>query len=413
MYWWSRYGSYRLGAFGLPHMGDVITDYSVKRGFLSQEAFAIAAGVTKRMIDYWENTMYLAEIERRIFLSKLLRIPPALLGLAVYSVLDDNVLIEEHTDKLKRMTELAEEDSYYTYEDILVLGWECVYNGRALEIAPRINRRFRKLIDITKNAPAADQEAWQYLLCQFYQLHTHIKKYHGVDDENKKQVLQGSAEAVQIATDLDDARLIAATLLRDSGIHMEYDLAKKTIRGALDRIEHVGTPLKVDIYLFAANAHVMFTENDTRLEEDIKRWLDTALNTVYKGKMEDDSSFLRPNLAGIHHEKAKIYLEFFNLHPKNPQHLKDARHELNLAWSGLTPGFAEWRMHFALTESRLFLAERNIEGAAKIAMQAVKQAKFIQSMQGEEQAKELYYQLRQQDKRNSYIVNLGVQLGIF
>src|SRR5436309_15728364 len=110
MYWWSRYGSYRPGTSGLPHMGDVITDYSVRRGFYSQDAFAQAAGFSKRMIDYWENTMYLTDIERRIFLAKFLRIPPALLGLTVYSVMDDTYGIEDYTASLKRMTELAEED---------------------------------------------------------------------------------------------------------------------------------------------------------------------------------------------------------------------------------------------------------------------------------------------------------------
>src|SRR5215472_2305400 len=102
MYWWSRYGSYRVGAFGLPHMGDVITDYALRRGFCSQDALAKAACVKKRMVDYWENTMYLAEMERRIFLAKLLRIPPELLGLTVYSILDDMSRIEGYTDKLKR-----------------------------------------------------------------------------------------------------------------------------------------------------------------------------------------------------------------------------------------------------------------------------------------------------------------------
>ncbi len=361
--------------------------------------------------------MYILDIERRIFLAKLLRIPPALLGLTVHSVLDDKNAIEGYTDTLKQMTELAEEDSYYTYEDILIQGWECVYSGGASRIASRIDRRLRKLIELTKNAPVLDQEAWQYLLCQFYQLHTRIKKRAGTDEENKKLVAQGSKEAVEIAKGLDDARLLASTLLRSADMHMEYnqyDLAKQDIQAALDRTKQLGTPLKINVYLFSANAHARFTGNDTTLENDVKRWLDTALNIVsQKGKTEEDGSFLRANLAAVHHEKAKTFLQFYTLHPKNPQFLKNARRELNMAWAALTPDLAEWHMYFALTESRLFLAEHDIEGSAKMAIQAVKQSRFIRSLQGEGQARDLYFQLKNRDKTNPYIDNLGVALGIF
>src|SRR5262249_8484451 len=159
MYWWSRFNSYRPGSWGLPHMGDVIKDYSVRRGFYSQDAFATAVGCSKRMVDYWENTMYLAEMERRIFLAKLLRIPPALLGLTIYSVVDDTHIIENYTAGLKRMTELAEDDSYYAYEDILVLGWECLRKGGIPQVAERVNRRLGKLQSVVQSCPAEEREA--------------------------------------------------------------------------------------------------------------------------------------------------------------------------------------------------------------------------------------------------------------
>jgi hypothetical protein len=194
----------------------------------------------------------------------------------------------------------------------------------------------------------------------------------------------------------------------------QYDLAKQDIQAALDRIKQLGTPLKINVYLFSANAHAKFTGNDTTLENDVKRWLDTALNIVsLKGKAEEDGSFLRTNLAAVHHEKAKTFLQFYTLHPKNPQFLKDARRDLNMAWSALTSDFAEWQMYFSLTESRLFLAEEDIEGSARMAIQAVKQSRFIRSMQGEGQARNLYFQLKNRDKTNPYIDNLGVELGIF
>src|SRR5689334_14807949 len=72
-YWWSRYGNYRPGRANLPHMGDVIVDYRSRR-YSSQTAFAIAAGVDKQTVAYWENNMYLTDPERRIFLAKMCKI---------------------------------------------------------------------------------------------------------------------------------------------------------------------------------------------------------------------------------------------------------------------------------------------------------------------------------------------------
>jgi len=121
--------------------------------------------------------------ERRIFLAKFLSIPPALLGLDWRRIVYQDGT-GELTGFFPEMVERIEEDAYYQFEDILVLAWQSLYNGGSLEIAPRIGRRLRKLIEITKNAPVLDQDAWQSLLCQFYQLHTGILEHYGTDDAN-------------------------------------------------------------------------------------------------------------------------------------------------------------------------------------------------------------------------------------
>jgi hypothetical protein len=278
------------------------------------------------------------------------------------------------------MVELIEEDGYYQYEDLLVMGWECVYAGKIVEIAPRIERRLRKLIAITKQAPVSQQEAWQYLLCQFYRLHTAIMDWRGSDESTNKNALHSNREAVRIATDLEDNELLVAALFRGSQLHMEhesYDLAQQAIQGAVDRLEHVRTPLKVNVYLVAANAKAIYTAGDETLQKQIQRWLDRALTLVYKGKIEQDSSFLKPNRAAVHHEKAKTLLQFSRLHPTTKTYLKDARNELNLAWNALPPDLVVWRMYFCLTEARLFVAEHDLEGGARIAVQALEAARLM------------------------------------
>ena len=413
-YWWTRYGNFSLGSGILPHMGEVISHYRKQR-YQTQVEFATASGYNVRTVQEWETTIMINDHERRIFLAKLLKIPPALLGLD-WRLVTYQDATGTLTDPLSEMVELIEEDAYYQYEDMLVMGWECLYAGKLTEIAPRIERRLGKLIAITKQAPVSQQEAWQSLLCQFYQLHSRILEHRGTDDSNTKNALYQNKQAVRIATDLDDNELLLASLFRSSTLYMEHDnygLAQQNIQGALDRIEHVRTPLKVNVYLAAANANAVYIAHDQTLEKQIQRWLDKALTAVYKGKIEDDNSFLKPKLAAVHHEKAKTLLLFSRLHPSSTKYLKDARNELNMAWKALPPDLVTWRINFCLTEAKLFVAEHDIEGGARIGIQALEAAKLMGSKRRETQVEALYYDLMGLSKTNPYVHNLGVQLGIF
>src|SRR5260370_608256 len=113
----SRHEDYSAGLYGLPHMGEVIADHRLKAGWTSQEAFAIVCGVDKQTVTYWENQVYLADMDRRIFLSKLLKISPALLGLTWRSVADLNTTAFSHP--FESMAELLGKNPYALYEDIL------------------------------------------------------------------------------------------------------------------------------------------------------------------------------------------------------------------------------------------------------------------------------------------------------
>src|SRR5579871_6557345 len=121
-YWWSRYGNFPSGVGNLPHMGVVIAFYRLKR-YKTQAEFAIAAGVSKRSVEEWEASVFTHDHERRIFLAKMLKIPPALLGLDWRLVVFENNK-GEHKDPISHMVELIEEDAYYAYEDILIMGYE-------------------------------------------------------------------------------------------------------------------------------------------------------------------------------------------------------------------------------------------------------------------------------------------------
>jgi transcriptional regulator with XRE-family HTH domain len=120
-YWWKRYGDFSPGVGNLPHMGEVIAFYRAKR-YKSQTEFAIASGYSKRSVEEWESSVFTHDHERRIFLAKLLKISPALLGLDWRLVVFDNNK-GEYRDPLSHMVDLIEEDAYYAYEDISIRRW--------------------------------------------------------------------------------------------------------------------------------------------------------------------------------------------------------------------------------------------------------------------------------------------------
>lgn len=121
--WWYRYGRYTPGPYNSPHMGEVLADYR-RRRYWTQQAFAEAIGVSWRTVREWEMSDVISDTGRRIFLAKVLRIPPVLLGLTWYQVYGEQEP-QGYEEGLLSAAERMEADSYYHYEDTLALGGSC------------------------------------------------------------------------------------------------------------------------------------------------------------------------------------------------------------------------------------------------------------------------------------------------
>lgn len=415
LYWWSRFGSYSPGEGILPHSGEVVAAYRRRRGFKTQAEFATATGATLRSVSDWENKTMIREPDRRIFLAKLLKIPPMLLGLDWRLV-----AYQDNTGTHENPSEFAEEiwleDSYYHYEDTLAMAWDAVYSGRMTAIADRFERRLQKLIHLVKNVSGPDREAWLGLLCQYYQIALSIPQYRGLDEINKNIALQRSRLAVQVATEIDDHELLAAALFRLADTHRSYDehaRAKDVALKAIQYVEQVPDSTRGNLYMIAFDASARLLAADKTLLKEVRGWQDKALHVVHRGNLEPDRGFFRLNLAAVHHERAKALLKIFQAFPEEKKVLKDAQHEMKLAWGALTPDVSEWRMYFFDTEARLYMAMRDLEKSARLGLDALKEARTTHSQKGEGQVRDLYLALKQLDEYNPYVCNLGVQLGQF
>ncbi len=415
LYWWSDYHEFSPGEGILPHMGEVIAYYRQRRGFKTQAELAIAAGVLPRSVTDWETKPMLRDPERRVFLAKLLKIPPALLGLDWRLVVyEDNT--GTHNNSTGHTEEIWLEDSYYHYEDTLELAWDAFYGGNRARLAERFARRLQRLEKLVKDISGPDREAWLSMLCRYYQFSTGITQHQGMGKTFKQKVVHQAKLAIQIATEIQDNELLAVALSRLSKNYLAYrepELAKNAVMEAMQYIEGLRNPAKGNLLLLVAENYSHPAAHDTALAAQVRKWQDRAINLVYRGNIEPDGSFFYLNRAAVHHERAKTLLEFALARPNEKNLLADAHGEMKLAWGALTPDLVEWRMYFFITEARLYMAERDLEGSARLSLDALQVTRLLQSMKGEGQVRDLYYDLRRLDERNPYVCNLGVQLGVF
>ncbi|QBD75761.1 XRE family transcriptional regulator [Ktedonosporobacter rubrisoli] len=421
----SHYGKYRSGLYGLPHMGEVIADYRVKRGWKSQGAFAIVCGVDRQTVAYWEKLEYLAEMKRRIFLCKVLRIPPMLLGLTWRSILDD-APAGCYADAPEHIKDLLHENAYGLYEDILMFAHTSL-DRYSMTASYRFYKHLRELEELVHQSPGSEKENWQDLLSRFHQHAINIAQHH----EQDAQALGHAEQAVELATSLQDKELLSSALYRRSRVHLtqhRHNKAREDIQAALSLAEHARGPLKGSCYLLRAEIEALFGEGDEKIKLQCRKWQDAAANLIYKGKVEPDETFLTFSLYAVHHERAKTLTRFALYHTtddelvallKQPHRrakkelLRDAQESLLTAEKHLQQNNLPIGMYLPLTEAKCYLVDREFEKSAKTAKQALQYARVASSQQGIVETTRLYNMLSELAPNNPYICNLGVELGLY
>ncbi len=427
----SRYGKYRPGLYGLPHMGDVFADHRVKAGWTSQESFAIVSGVDKQTVAYWENQRYLADMDRRIFLCKLLKISPGLLGLTWRSLLSDDQ-VPQHINDSEFMSELLGANSFGLYEDILTFV-NTNPQRYSREAAYRFYKHQQELERIVDTTSVLEKDSWQELLGRYYQHAMFVAQHHAQDD----LALSYADKALDVALSLtpEDAELIGSSHYKRARIYLiqnKMDLAKEEIQAALNKVEHVRSPLKGSTYLLAAEINALDAPQDGKLRTQCRQWQDGAANLLYKKKDESDGTFIVFNLYAVHHEKAKMLTRFSLFHTTDDELieslkntyiradatlLKDARSALTAARKHLeainctcTPD-TTLAMDCTLTEARLLLTGKEFEESAKVAKIALSVARAAHSTKGVNEAGKIHTVLSKLAPKNPYVCNLGVELG--
>ncbi|MBA2682218.1 MAG: hypothetical protein H0U76_27980 [Ktedonobacteraceae bacterium] len=418
-------GNYSSGLYGLPHMGEVIADYRSRKGWKSQEAFAIVCGVDRQTVAYWERKEYLADMDRRIFIAKMLKVPPALLGLTWLSMADQEKTAN-YAQTFQQMARLSDENLYTLYEDILSFAYTSTdkYSPSATYRFYKHQQELKKLVQA---APEVEKESWEDLLSRYYQLSMFMEQHHNHDPI----ALTYGNEAVDLATDINDARLLSAALYRRARMHIiqnRLEQASTDIIYAQKQAKHASKQLRGSIYLLGAEIQAHYAEQDATLKKQCHKWQELATNILYKENLEDDGTFIYFDLYAVHHERAKMLTRFALFHATDNELVEQLKHPdtradkgilheahgaLSASRSHLDAHSFTKEMYLSITEARMYLLAREFEESARTAKHALRLAQKAHSNQGRSDVEKIYAMLNAVAKDNPYISNLGVELGIF
>lgn len=147
----------------------------------------------------------------------------------------------------------------------------------------------------------------QTLLCKFDQLVAVSAK----DRSDYVTAMYFHNESVELAKQLDNPEMIASSLIRraKTQIYLErFKLATTDINEALQAAQRSRNNLRGYVYQFTGQFITMIL-NSRDVTAKFERYMGEASKVLGRGKLEDDRSFVRFNMAGYQQDVARGYLK--------------------------------------------------------------------------------------------------------
>lgn len=402
-YWWYVYASFDPGEHNLPHMGQVIRHYRELRQWAIKD-FAKAMQVTEHYVYEIESSSNMPEsISRRTAIAKLLKIPPALLGLSMITPIDQ--IIDDGTvNDITGIIRHIDAQRMLIYEDILTMSWELYYVGNFQHATRHIDQWISVLSHIVRDANGLARDQALAMLCRYYQLSCTAAR----DRMNIKQAFQDGKKAIDIALELENAELIASAYYRRARIYLQQGQFEKSLQDlepALSYADLVRDPLKVSLYRSAAEAYSSLAKHDKPLQKRCLAYLDSATRIIRKGNLEADGSFVKPDIASVQIERSATFAEF--------KQYKDAHNALIVAHENINPENVRRQKDFLLTEADNYISEGELEGCCESIFAALKLARATSSRSNEHWMLSLYQQLQQKNANHPLVCRLGLELEVY
>src|SRR6266699_401165 len=402
-YWWYAYAPFEQGEYNRPHMGQVIRYYRELRSWTIKD-LAKALQVTEHYVYEIESSSNMPEsVGRRTAIVKLLKIPPALLGLSIITP-EDQHTSETNKDDITGVIKVIDAQRMLAYEDILAMSWELYYMGNLQYATRNVDQWIHVLAHTAKGAKATERDQVLAMLCRFYQLSCTAAR----DRMDTVRALHDGKKAIDIALQLENAELIASAYYRRVRVYLQqgqFERSLQDMEPALRYSDLVCDPLKATLYRSAAEAYSPLAKNDKPLQKKCLMYLDSAIRILHKGNMEANGSFVKPDISSVHVERAATFIEF--------NKYKDAHNALLLAHELLPPGNIRREKDFLLTEAEIYLSEDDLEGCCESIFEALKLIRATTSQSSENWLQALYQRLQQCDANNPLVCRLGMELGVY
>ncbi len=402
IYWWSAYGNFAPGVDNLPAVSDVIRYYRKLRG-ISDEELAASLGWTVRYVKMLESRRNIKMPEllpRRILLAKVLQIPPMLLGLSSITLIGDDTVHGVST--ILGEDQIIDTRALAFYEGMLGLAWDFYYSSSVQRAAKQVQACFDLLNHDAQGATGTQLDQYDALKCRFYQLFSLVSR----DQMDIEQALEDSSQAVAIAERLENAELIASSLLRRARIYLRqesYDLAYLDTQKALPYADLSRDPLRGKVYQIAGEALGRVAGNNKALQEKSLFYFNEAGKIARKGDLTPDGSFVKTDLTSIYIERAEALTLFGRF--------QDAHNALTIARKNLKPGLMRWEVNLLIEEAKTYYAQKEYDNCCSSLLSALKIVREANLQSKEDRIIGLYQQVKQKSPTSPEVLDLGKMLG--
>ena len=401
-YWWYAYGYFEPGTDNLPHFGQVFAHYRKLSGWSKVQA-ASALKCTERYIEMLEsdqNTNTPKSNPRRAALAKMLKIPPLLLGVALVGQEEYIAPVGTNTAGAQAV---FDSQTMTFYEDMLASCWELYYTSSVRSATKNIDLWLNFLQSQVKNVSGVKRDQLLSLLCRFYQLSSLAAR----DRYDLNRALADEKQAISIAFELNNAELIASSLLRRSRIYLgkgEYQLALQDAEAAIPYADRSRDPLKGKVYQITGEAYGRVAGSSQTLQKKSLGYFDQVGRIVRKGKIEADGSFARLDVTSLYIERAEALCQFGQF--------DDAHDTLAIAQNNLSPQLTRWQINVMLEEAETYYAQGERNDSATIALDALKLVNTLRLDGKKERIRRLYRNLYAWDANYPLVRLLGQELGM-
>lgn len=348
------------------------------------------------MLESSKNTKMPESLPRRAFIARVLGIPFVLMGISPLLEIGQ----EADTHAIRDTLTVPHPHTIALYERMLAFCWEACYISSFQRAAGDVDFCLHMLNEALKEAKGIQRDQLNALLCRFYQLSGIIAR----DRMDFQRALENGTKAVDIALELKNAELIAASLEHRSGTYArtkQYEFALADIQRALPYADRSRSILKGNVYLVAAEKYTRV--RGRAAEQEVMSLLETVRSIVRKENLEDDGSFLKLNAASFHIERAKVLTCFGQF--------EDAHRAFTIAHKHLDPGLTSWQANILIEEAETYWKEDEVEGCCESAIEAFKVVRPLRSQSREERLQILYHQCKKRAPGNAQIYRFGEMIG--